>query len=198
MLYLVNLFKHNWIYYALSIFISALAAFESIRLLLLLGILILFCLYKKLLKMHVILVVALGLISYGYFSYEVKKLAIPVSLPATLTWTDEYKINGVMLRGFMEDTEGEKLYVTYEIKGEKEKRFLQAQQLAGMRFHVAGEQIPPTIPAHRYGFSMARYLQSKNARGIVEIRSLGHSPSVRAGCFRIRVFLQTGRCRNYG
>ncbi|MEK3766476.1 MULTISPECIES: DNA internalization-related competence protein ComEC/Rec2 [unclassified Solibacillus] len=97
---------------------------------------------------------------------------MPVELPAILTWSDEYRINGVMLRGFMTNAEGEKLYVTYEIKSEQEKQLLEAQQLAGSNFFVVGEQVSPSIPAHRYGFSMAHYLQSKNARGIIEIRQL--------------------------
>ncbi|MGN7476714.1 DNA internalization-related competence protein ComEC/Rec2 [Solibacillus silvestris] len=175
MLYLVNLFKHNWIYYALSILISAIAAFESMRLLLLLFLLLLFCFYKRLLKVHLVLIFVVGITSYSFFSHEVDKLSIPVELPAILTWTDEYKINGVMLRGFMKDAAGEKLYVTYELKSEKEKQLLQAQQLAGTEFQVIGEQISPSIPAHRYGFSMARYLQSKNARGIVEISQLTYA-----------------------
>lgn len=172
MLYLVNLFKHNWIYYALSIFISALAAFESVRLLLLLGLLLLFCLYKKMWKVHLLMIAIIGVVTFSYFSYEIKQLETPVTLPTTLTWTGEYKINGVMLRGFMENRHGDKLYVTYELKSEEQKALFEAQQLAGMQFHVIGEQVPPSKPAHRYGFSMARYLNSKNARGIIEIQSL--------------------------
>ncbi|MER2115858.1 MAG: DNA internalization-related competence protein ComEC/Rec2, partial [Solibacillus isronensis] len=45
-------------------------------------------------------------------------------------------------------------------------------QLAGTSFIVTGEQVSPSFPAHRYGFSMTRYLQSKNARGIIEIQHL--------------------------
>ncbi|MBD8037237.1 DNA internalization-related competence protein ComEC/Rec2 [Solibacillus sp. A46] len=172
MLYLVNLFKHKWIFYALSICISAIAAFESIRLLILLVILLLFCHYKRFLKIHLVLIFSTGVVSYFFFTQEVNKLLVPVELPAILTWSDEYKINGVMLRGFMTNEEGEKLYVTYEIKSEQEKQLLEAQQLAGTNFFVAGEQVSPSIPAHRYGFSMGRYLQSKNARGIIEIQHL--------------------------
>ena len=172
MLYLVNLFKHNWIYYALSICISALAAFESVRLLLLLGLLVVFCLYKGIWKMHVLFIVLLGTFAFCYFSYEVKKLEEPISLPGTFTWTDEYKVNGVMLRGFMKNEAGEKVYVTYQLQSEQEKAYFTSQQLAGTRFNVEGVQIEPSIPAHRYGFSMARYIQSKNARGIIEVSAL--------------------------
>ncbi|MER2037542.1 MAG: DNA internalization-related competence protein ComEC/Rec2 [Solibacillus sp.] len=172
MLYLVNLFKHNWIFYALSVFIGALAAFESVRLLLLLGLIMAFSLYKKIWKIHVLFIALLGILAYSYFSLEVKKLHIPITLPAVFTWTDEYKINGTMLRGFMKDNAGEKLYVTYELKSEEEKRLFEAQQLAGTQYYVFGEQLPISVPAHRYGFSMEYYLNSKNARGVVEINSL--------------------------
>lgn len=172
MLYLVNLWKHNWIYYALSVGISAVASFQSVRLLLLLGLLVGFCFYKKLWKWHLVGIVVINLLTYSYFSYEVSKLQEPVTLPAELTWTDQYKINGVMLRGFMKDTQGNRVYVTYEIKSEQQKHELQSMQLAGQIYFVTGQQVEPSIPAHRYGFLMGNYLDSKSARGIVEIGSM--------------------------
>ena len=72
MLYLVNLFRHNWIFYALSICISALAAFESGRLLFLLAFLLLFSHYKRLVNIHLLLILIVGIGSYSYFSYEVE------------------------------------------------------------------------------------------------------------------------------
>lgn len=172
MLYLVNLWKRNWIYYALSVCISAIASFQSVRLLLLLGLLLFACYVKKLWKWHLFGIAALGIVTYVYFSHEVSKLALPVVLPAELTWTDEYKINGVMLRGFMKDANGENLYVTYQLQNEQQKKLLQSEQLAGQTYLVSGEQVTPSIPAHRYGFLMERYLESKNARGIVEIQHM--------------------------
>ncbi|ATP41207.1 DNA internalization-related competence protein ComEC/Rec2 [Solibacillus sp. R5-41] len=169
--YLGSLFSHNLIFYALSICISALAAFDSVRLLLLLVVLVAFASYKKLQKMHLLLLVGVGFVSYSYFSFETQKLENPVTLPAVMTWTDEYKINGMMLRGFMKNEQREKVYVTYKIKSSPEKDRLAEQSLAGMQFLVVGEQVEPSLPAHKYGFSMNRYLQSKNARGIVEISS---------------------------
>ena len=97
------------------------------------------------------------------------KLDEPLQLPAILTWTGEYKINGAVVRGFMKDKRGEKLYVAYTFKNEEEKIRFEQYSLAGQQFFVYGELQPPSVPAHRYGFSMARYLKSKNARGILEI-----------------------------
>lgn len=180
MRYLVSLFKHNGIYYALSVCISALAAFESIRLLVVLVLLLGFCLYKRLWKWHLLGIALVGLFTFGYFHAEVKKLTTPIALPNYFTWTDDYKINGVMLRGFMKDMNGDKVYVAYQIKSEKQKLALQSQSLAGQMYYVMGEQVAPSMPAHQYGFEMKKYLQSKNARGIIEIQQMSYSGEQKA------------------
>ncbi|MEK4230066.1 DNA internalization-related competence protein ComEC/Rec2 [Solibacillus sp. FSL H8-0538] len=170
--YLVNLFKHKWIFYALSILISAVAAHESAGLLFLLILLTAFCYYKGFCLSQIVALALVGLLSFYYFSYEVGKLQEPLQLPTTLTWTDEYKISGTTLRGFMKDAKGAKIYATYTLKSESEKESFQSTALGGHRFIVRGELQEPAMPAHRYGFSMAGYLMSKGARGILEISSL--------------------------
>ena len=72
----------------------------------------------------------------------------------------------------MKDTHGDKLYVTYQIQNEQQKHLLQSEQLASQTYLVSGEQVAPSIPAHRYGFLMSNHIQSKNARGIVEIDNM--------------------------
>ncbi|MER2190159.1 MAG: DNA internalization-related competence protein ComEC/Rec2 [Solibacillus sp.] len=172
MLYLVNLLKFKWIYYALSVLVSALAALQSVRFLFCLLLLMAFCAYHRFSKKQLVGLILLGLVSFSYFHYEVKKLNEPLLLPATLTWTGEYKVNGASLRGFMTTEEGERVYVSYQLKSEQEKHLFTGQSVAGKSYFVTGELIPPSPPAHRYGFSMAQYLKSKQARGIVEIGSL--------------------------
>ncbi|MEG0472592.1 MAG: DNA internalization-related competence protein ComEC/Rec2 [Solibacillus sp.] len=193
--YLGSLFKHNVIFYALSIGISALAAFGSVRHLLLLVLLLAFAGYKKLHKMHLLLLVIVGIVTYSYFSFTTQKLATPITLPAVLTWTDEYKMNGTMLRGFMKDEQNEKVYVTYKIKSSTEKERFAERSLAGMQFYVAGEQVEPSLPAHKYGFSMNRYLHSQNARGIVEISSLTYAGEARH--FLQKVYEQRFRVKEH-
>ncbi len=162
-------FKHKWIYYALSILVASLAAMESARLLLLLVILLLFCLYKKIELKHLIAIFLLTFLSFFLFSYQNYKLNQPVQLPAMLTWTGEYKINGDKLRGFMVDEEGRKIYVVYQFKSEDEKKVYEEIPLVGMRYIVYGSIQEPLMPAHSYGFKMADYLKSKSAIGILEV-----------------------------
>lgn len=172
MLYLVNLFKHKWIFYALSILISAVAAHESAGLLFLLVLLSGFCVYKRFSWHHAIGTIVLGLLAFSYFSFEVEKLQHPIEMPAYLTWTGEYKVNGTTLRGFMKDANGNKFYVTYSLKSEQEKEHFTETVLAGQMFFVTGELEEPSPPAHRFVFSMKSYLKSKGARGILQIGEL--------------------------
>lgn len=172
MLYLVNLLKFKWMYYALSILVGALAALQSVRLLFCLLLLVVFCYYHRFSKKQLTALVATGLLSFVYFQVEMKKLDEPLTLPTTLTWTSEYKINGASLRGFMTTEAGERVYVSYRLQNEEEKRQFTEQSIAGKKYSVKGEVVAPSPPAHRYGFSMAHYLKSEQARGIIEINSL--------------------------
>lgn len=172
MLYLVNLFKFKWMYYALSVLVSALAALQSVRLLFCLILLLAFCYYHRFSLKQLVALGLLGLLSFSYFQYEVKKLDEPLILPALLTWTGEYKVNGASLRGFMKTEDGTHVYVSYLLKSEQEKRLFTEQSVAGQSYFVIGELVAPSPPVTKYGFSMAQYLKSKQARGIVEISSL--------------------------
>lgn len=166
------LFKHKWIFYALSVLVASLAAFESIRLLFILILFYVFLSYKKIRKGHIVGVFIVGIASYFYFSYAIKQLHEPINLPEVLTWTDEYTIKGNMLRGFMENDEGRNVYVKYEIKSELEKMNLQQTPLVGMQFMVIGTLVEPSKPNHLYAFDMKKYLKSKGAIGIIEISEM--------------------------
>lgn len=167
--YLVNLLKHKWLFYALSVLVAAIAAHESIGLLFLLLVVLLFCVYKRFAMLHCICVILVSIVCYLHFSIQIKQIYEPLELPATLTWTDEYKINGAKIRGFMKDKQGRKVYVTYEFKTKEEKFRFQTVPLVGMRFEIIGELNNPDPPAHKYGFNMDNYLKSKGAIGILEI-----------------------------
>ena len=160
---------HKWIFYALSVLAATIAAHESTGLFLLLLIVLVFCLYKRFSFLYCTSVILVGLLSFLYFSYEISKLHQPLELPATLTWTDEYKINGAKLRGFMKDSGGRNVYVTYEFKNEDEKTRFESIPLVGMKFEVMGVFKEPEPPAHQYGFNMKSYLKSKGSLGILEI-----------------------------
>ncbi|CAM5195748.1 Competence protein ComEC OS=Ureibacillus acetophenoni OX=614649 GN=SAMN05877842_102268 PE=4 SV=1 [Ureibacillus acetophenoni] len=164
-----NSLKHKWIVYALSVLVAAIAAHESMGLLFLLVIVLLICIYKRYNILHCIGVIILGIVSFLHFSTQICKVHQPLELPAVLTWTDEYKINGSKLRGFMKDESGRKIYVTYELNNEAEKNRLESIPLVGMRFEIMGELEKPKLPNHQYAFNMEAYLKSKGAIGILQI-----------------------------
>ncbi|MBM7607019.1 competence protein ComEC [Lysinibacillus composti] len=166
---MIKFFTHKTLFYALSILVAAIAAHESVRLLMLLGLLVLYCIYRRIEIFHIISVSVLGLVAFFYFSILLKDLNKPLQLPTVLTWTGEYKINGSKLRGFMEDDEGRIVYVLYEFQSEEEKRFHQSIPLVGKQYVVEGVVVEPSKPPHKYAFSMENYLKGKGAKGILEI-----------------------------
>ena len=168
---MVNL-KHKWIYYALSVLVVALAAHESIGLLCFLGIIAALCWYRGFHKLHLPALLAVGLLAYVYSSWQLEKLDRPLELPAALTFTDTYTINGQTLRGLMKDRNGRPVYVVYSFRSEEEKRQYESVPLAGTVFLVEGMLEEPAQPNHRYHFYMGNYLKSKGALGILEAASL--------------------------
>lgn len=114
----------------------------------------------------------------------------PKTLPATMTITflDNMKINGQMLRGFATSDAG-KLYVTYKIQSEAEKERLEAAPLAGLTVVATGTLTAPDARLHRFQFSMRDYLNSHNALGTYEIKSMtyeGYAQTIAAKLARYR------------
>nr|WP_106784839.1 DNA internalization-related competence protein ComEC/Rec2 [Lysinibacillus timonensis] len=160
---------HKWIFYALSVLVASIAAHESARFLIFLGVVVIIGLLKRILLVHCLAIIVLGIGTFIIFSIELKHLERPLELPALLTWTDQYKINGSSLRGFMTDKEGRRIYVVYEFRDGKEKKTYESIPLVGQQYHVYGSISEPTLPAHQYAFNMISYLRSKGAIGILEI-----------------------------
>lgn len=168
--YLVDSLKHKWIFYALSILVACFAAHESVRLLFLLLLIGCWCFYKRFSMKRIVIILAAGFVAFGYFSWQLSQLDKPFHLPAELTFTDTYKINGQTLRGFMHDEDGRKLYILYTFQSEEEKKTFEATPLAGETFYVEGELQPPERRPHQFSFSMEDYLKSKSAIGILNIK----------------------------
>lgn len=158
----------------MSILVATIAAFESTRLLLLLILLVLWMFYKKYHHFHWIALLCVGLFMYHYVAFEIQKLEEPLMLPTTLTWTDEYKINGTIVRGMMKDEMRRNVYVVYPLVSEEEKMVFENTPLVGKQFVVEGTIEEPAYPAHPYAFYMGDYLKSKDSIGIVEISYLNY------------------------
>ena len=161
-------------YYALSVLVAAFAAHESVGLLCFLGIISAWCSYRGFQKIHVVAVIAVGLLTFSYFSWQLTKQQQPFTLPATLTFTDTYKINGSTLRGLMKDDEGRVVYIVYTFQSEQEKSAYERMPLARNIFYVEGVIEAPSEPAHKYHFYMGDYLKSKGAIGILNVTQLRH------------------------
>ncbi|MGE7841190.1 DNA internalization-related competence protein ComEC/Rec2 [Lysinibacillus sp. NPDC093712] len=116
------------------------------------------------------LVVGAGLLSF--FFITTFRMTEPSPLPSTfqLTWTSDYKINGQRLSGFARTETGEKLYVTYTLSSQLEKHFYETTSITGFTYVVQGEIVEPNPPAHTYNFSFEKYLVSKGARGVFEVK----------------------------
>ena len=169
---MVNCLKHKWIYYALSVLVAAIAAHESVGLLCFHGVIGVLCWYRRFQKGHVLAVVAIGMLAYGYFDWQLAKLDHPLETPERLTFTDTYTINGQTLRGLMKDEEGRLVYIVYKFRSEDEKQLYEETPLARSIFLVEGVMEKPTEPNHRYNFYMGDYLKSKGALGILEVSSM--------------------------
>lgn len=149
---------------ALSIVIASLAAYESIRLLFLLGVLFCWLLYKRKAVLFSVLAVLLGISSYYYFGLSIPQPAKEVSV-TEITWTDVYKINGRYIRGFVTADDQQKWYVQLKIASEEEKNALLSESLAGKLFRVEAQEIEEQAENHEYAFQMESYIKSNGAVG---------------------------------
>lgn len=169
-----DLLKHKWIYYALSVLVAVLAAHESVGLLLLLGGIVYWMGYKGFKKVHQLALIIVGVMVFSYVSWSLQKLEEPLILPAMVTMTDTYTINGQTLRGLVKSEDGRTVYIVYQLKTEEEKAVFEAMSLAQGIFYIEGELVSPNEPNHRFQFNMADYLKSKDALGILEVSQFSH------------------------
>lgn len=121
---------------------------------------------------YVTIIVALLFGSLFYFT-TTERNKLPEKLPQEmlLEWTTTVNVKGRVVRGFMKDTEGHKIYVSYKIQSEDEKRWYTSQSLVGKQFFAKGELTTAKEPYHEFAFNMADYLKSHRAIGIYEVES---------------------------
>ena len=116
---------------------------------------------------------------------------LPTTLPETIevTFQDSYKVKGQYVRGFVKMEDGLKVYVTYKLSSEEEKKRMESSSLVGMKATLTGQLTLPDAPLHRFQFSMASYLKSQGAVGVYEIdkfvfTSVDSSIKMRLGQYR--------------
>ena len=101
------------------------------------------------------------------YLYNTDELVVEKSFTATIS--DEYRINGPVIRGFMERDDGQTIYFIYEFNSAGEKKQWEDGSLTGIVLYVEGSWQEHQQSAHRYAFQMDAYLMSKGAIGPFEI-----------------------------
>ncbi|MFC7364782.1 MULTISPECIES: DNA internalization-related competence protein ComEC/Rec2 [Bhargavaea] len=129
--------------------------------------------------------------SFAWFSSNDGQDHFP-SVPEEIVWTDKVSESGGLLRGFAEDPAGNKWYVNYRFRSEKERdRFLH-EGIAGHRYLARSEREVPDPPAHPYAFDMAAWLRSEGAAGILTLQDAepaGAAPGISSAFRRWRAAL---------
>ncbi|MED3763970.1 DNA internalization-related competence protein ComEC/Rec2 [Ureibacillus terrenus] len=164
--------KHKWVYLALAVLVASIGAHETPLFLLLLFPIVLHAHYKKFHPFLMAAILLSGIASFGYFSSLLNEIEKPAVLPGFYAWTADYKINGDLVKGFMKDENGRKVYVKYQLRSEQEKRRFEEMPLAGRKFLIDGEWEEPKRPHHAYSFDMNDYLKSHGVMGIVKVESM--------------------------
>lgn len=169
MAYLGSLFKHKWIFIALSMMVAVFASFHSVKLFVWSLLLVGWLFYLRASKLVVVSCVILTSAMYIYAESQQVEQKLFV-LPTVVKWTDTYKVNGDRLRGFVKDEAGHKYYVAYKFQSEAEKFEIEENPLAGRSFTVMEAELDRDFrKAHPFSFSMETYLASHGAVGTVEI-----------------------------
>lgn len=119
----------------MSILLATIAAFESTWLLFFFVILFCWFLYKQ-----IPILLSASIIAIGICTFFFVKLDNPENIAKndvnTITWTDNYRINGGFIRGFAASDSGQKWYVQLKISDEQDKVFFSNYSLTGWELQV--------------------------------------------------------------
>lgn len=166
------MFKHKLILFPICFAIVILSIYEQKTYALLFILLIVFSLAFKHSKVVLVISLSAAFLFALYLSIQLKFSETPSETTWKGYFTDEIKINGNSMRGFIKNETNQFIYFVYDIQSEKEKLLLQSIPLVGKQIVVIGEWEELEKPNHRYAFNMERYLKSKNAHGPFRIERL--------------------------
>lgn len=157
------------IYVCIPVAVSAFAAYGPVQVLLLNLLLIPIFLRRKKDFLTPLLVLTASIFSYSLISVQIPKLkhaGTPITI--TLTWTDQVKIDGGMLKGFAKTHSNEIVYSKLKFTNEKQKRQFEDIYIPSYQFTLTGvfQDLPPA--AHEYSFDMENYLKANGAIGMFE------------------------------
>ncbi|MFC5604027.1 DNA internalization-related competence protein ComEC/Rec2 [Sporosarcina koreensis] len=156
------------IYICMPVAVSAFAAYGPAQILFLNLFLIPIFLRRKEAVTPILAIVA-AVFSYFFISMHIpglKESGQPTTL--NLTWTDQVKIDGGKMKGFAKTDSGEVVYALLKFENEAQKLQFQNLHIPTYRFTLEGAFQDLPTPAHKYSFSMGRYLKMNGAVGMFE------------------------------
>ncbi|WP_339250663.1 DNA internalization-related competence protein ComEC/Rec2 [Sporosarcina sp. FSL W8-0480] len=157
------------IYVCIPVAVSAFAAYGPVHVLLLNLLLIPIFLRRKKDFLTPLLVLTASIFSYSLISVQIPKLK-QANTPITiaLTWTDQVKIDGGVLKGFAKTHSNEIVYSKLKFTDEEQKRQFEEIHIPSYQFILTGvfRDLPPA--AHEYSFDMGNYLKANGAIGMFE------------------------------
>ncbi|MHA6260353.1 DNA internalization-related competence protein ComEC/Rec2 [Sporosarcina sp. CAU 1771] len=160
------------VYIAISVTVSAFAAYGSVWLLLINLILLPIYFKRKDDSLTPILAVSATCISFFYFTSALPVVSSPGPTEVTFSWTENPKIDGNRIKGFVNTSDDKIYYTSYTFKDENEKTKYIALRFSSTVFTYSGSIKESVNPSHKYAFDMNKYLKMNGASGVFEAETL--------------------------
>lgn len=144
--------------------LATLAAFESTRLLFLFVLLFCWFIYKQISFLFTVTTIMIGIVTFYYVDY-VNPEKMEHKEVTTITWTDNYRINGQFIRGFATSETNQKWYVQLKLSNEQHKDYFTNTSLSGLVLQVRAEKPIERPKSHKYAFDLQQYIKSNGAIG---------------------------------
>lgn len=157
---------------ALSVTVSAFAAYGPMYLLTLNLLLIPLFFRRKEDILTPILVVTAAVFSFFYISSTIPEIINDGQATVTLTWSDNAKIDGGTIKGFAKTSSYGTVYAIYKFDTEDEKQRFTEFNLPSKFFTINGSFREAEIPSHAYSFDMQKYMRMYGAVGIFEVETI--------------------------
>lgn len=113
------------------------------------------------------------IISLGFFTFFYVDHINPEKVEhkdvKTITWTDNYRINGRFIRGFATSDTNQKWYVQLKILNEDDKDYFSNNSLTGLELQVKVEKAIERPTSHKYAFDIEKYIKSHGAIGQIAV-----------------------------
>lgn len=121
---------------------------------------------------QIIFIVIWTCITYFFLLTKVPAIQTSGEAEVTFRWTENVQIDGRIIKGFVETSTGDILYMNYRFADEAEKERAENLHISSTVWSVSGVFREEMIPAHPYSFQMNRYLQMYGASGVFDVEEI--------------------------